>query len=808
MTDEAPAAGPRAHRPPQTARLAVTVRGAVQGVGFRPYIYRLAHALELTGWVANTPAGVRLEVEGDRERLQGFLLRIERERPPRASIQSLEPRYLDPVGYARFEIRASDRTGPGRTLILPDIAPCTECVADIFDPANRRYRYPFTNCTHCGPRYSIIERLPYDRAHTTMRRFAQCPRCLSEYRDPGDRRFHAQPNACPQCGPRLALWNGGADPARRGEHLAVEEAALRRAVAALRRGLIVAVKGLGGFHLLVDARDQEAVMRLRRRKRRDEKPFALMYPDLALVDRHCVLSALETRLLGSPEAPIVLLRRRGTVDLAPAVAPGSPCLGIMLPATPLHHLVLHDLGRPVVATSGNLADEPICIDERDALRRLGPVADLLLVHDRPIRRHVDDSVVRVVQERELVLRRARGYAPLPVRVDQPLPAVLGVGADLKNAVALAADRDLFLSQHVGDLATAEAQGAFRRVVDDLQRLCGRQPALVACDAHPDYLSTRYARGCGARVAPVQHHCAHVLSCMADNQIRGPLLGVAWDGTGYGPDGTAWGGEFLQVSDAAIHRAGHLRTFPLPGGDAAAREPRRAALGLLFACFGERLFERPDLRAVVDRCGFSAGEVRVLRGALRAGVNTPRTSSVGRLFDAVSALIGLRRRSRFEGQAAMELEFAVEEAADGLYEFALRAPPPGRGRPVIADWEPLLRELLGDLRRGCPAGVIAARFHAGLARLIVRMAERLGAERVALSGGCFQNAQLTERAVRSLRAAGLRPYWHQRVPPNDGGIALGQVIGAARRATERTAAPPGRAGPRSEPGGEHVSGHSR
>ena len=790
----------------QRARLAVTVGGVVQGVGFRPFVYRLACALELDGWVTNTPAGVSLEVEGDPDRLAAFLLRIEREKPPRASIQSLEPVYLDPAGYAGFEIRPSVHAGPVRALILPDIATCRECIAEIFDPDDRRYRYPFTNCTHCGPRYSIIERLPYDRARTTMRHFAQCPRCRAEYDDPRDRRFHAQPNACPACGPRLALWDPRVAPA--GAPLAVEDAALRRTVAALRQGRIVAVKGLGGFHLLADARIQAAVLRLRERKRREEKPFALMYPHVAAIRRDCELSVLEARLLRSPEAPIVLLRRRGPAGLAPAVAPGNPCLGIMLPATPLHHLVLRDLGAPVVATSGNRADEPICTDERDALLRLGPLTDLLLVHDRPIRRHVDDSIVRVVQGRELVLRRGRGYAPLPIQVDRPLPGVLAVGADLKNAVAVAAGRDVFVSQHVGDLQTAEAQAAFRQVIGDLQQLCDRQPALIACDAHPDYLSTHYARDCDRRVVPVQHHCAHVLSCMIDNRLQAPVLGVAWDGTGYGPDGTVWGGEFLQVTEAGIRRAGHLRTFPLPGGDAAAREPRRAALGLLFERYGEAAFERPDLRPLIDRCGFSAGELRLLRAALRRRVNSPRTSSVGRLFDAVSALVGLRRFSRFEGQAAMELEFAATAAEDGHYDFALVAPLPENGRPVIADWEPVLRRLRRDLHDEVGVGAIATRFHNGLARLIVRMAQRLGARRVVLSGGCFQNVQLTERAVAGLRAAGLSPYWHQRVPPNDGGIALGQAGGAARWVAARYRAPCERAGARSERGDDDVSCDSR
>ena len=759
-------------------RMCIAIRGAVQGVGFRPFIYRLARELDLTGWVRNAPWGVLVEVEGGREGLDAFLVRVEEEKPSRASIQSLEPTHLDAVGYEGFEIRGSIAEGGKSALIPPDIATCADCLADLLDPGDRRHRYPFTNCTQCGPRYSIIDALPYDRPGTTMRGFRMCPMCRAEYEDPRNRRFHAQPNACPACGPQLDLWDAN------GLSVATRDEALRRGVAAVRGGRILAVKGLGGFHLLVDARDEAAVGRLRRFKNREEKPFAVMYPGLRSVAAHCELSALEKRLLCSPEAPIVLLRRNGRDDLAANTAPHHPLLGAMLPYTPLHHLLMRDIGGPIVATSGNLAEEPICTDERQALHRLAGVADLFLVHDRPIRRHVDDSIVRVVQGRELVLRRARGYAPLPVRLDAAVPPILAVGPHLKNTVAVSLEREVFVSQHIGDLQTAEADSAFRQAVDDLQELYAVTPDVIACDAHPDYRSTCYADRSKRPVVRVQHHYAHVLSCMAENRLAAPLLGVAWDGTGFGVDGTVWGGEFLRITADSFERVAHLRTFPLPGGEAAVREPRRSALGLLFELFGEALFDREDLTRL---CGFARTDASVLRAAIVRELNTLRTSSMGRLFDGVSAILGLRHRSRFEGQAAMDLEFAVREGVDDCYGFALVDGPATSSRLVV-DWEPVILQVLADRRGGLSAGEIAARFHNGLARLVVQVARIVGEEQVVLTGGCFQNADLLRKAVGGLRDATFRPYWHQRIPPNDGGIALGQVVAGARAVRARAGNP--------------------
>ncbi len=780
-------------RPPADQRVRIAIKGAVQGVGFRPFVYRLATSLRLTGWVSNSSDGVVIEAEGHDTALREFLVRLPKERPPRSFIQSFEPTFLDPLGFARFDIRPSLESGAPSALVLPDIALCDDCLRELLDPDDRRYRHPFINCTNCGPRFSIIQRLPYDRPGTTMKAFAMCDECRREYEDPGDRRFHAQPNACPRCGPQLGLWDGG------GRVLETRDPALRAAAGAVRDGRIVAIKGLGGFHLVVDARSAAAVARLRARKVREEKPFALMYPSLDCVRADCEVSPLEERLLLSAESPIVLLRRlaqrrlssdvrspgseetsdpghRTPDDVVEDVAPGNPELGVMLPYTPLHHLLLRDLGFPIVATSGNLSDEPICTDERDAVDRLAGIADVFLVHDRPIARHVDDSVARVVLGREMVLRRARGYAPLPVTVDGAGAPVLGVGAHLKNTIAASVGSQVFVSQHIGDLETDQAFKAFRQVIDDFRRLYVFTPSIVACDLHPDYLSSGYARESGVARVEVQHHEAHVLACMAENEMKPPVLGVSWDGTGLGTDGTIWGGEFLLVTDRGCARRAALRTFALPGGDRAVKEPRRSALGLLFEAFGEEALGWSHLPPVA---AFGAADLRVLGGLLARSVNAPRTSSAGRLFDAVASLVGLHQRVRFEGQAAMALQFAADpRIEDQAYQVSV-----GQGfspaDQLAVDWAPMLREILSDLEHHVPVGSIAVRFHNALVNAIVAVATRVGHEQVALTGGCFQNALLLERAVLRLRAAGFRPYWHQRIPPNDGGIALGQVVGAWR-----------------------------
>jgi hydrogenase maturation protein HypF len=769
-------------------RLRIIIRGAVQGVGFRPFIYRLATGLKLNGFVMNSGRGVSIEAEGGRADLEEFLLQIEPGRPPLSFIQSLEHTWLDTVGFDGFEIRASDESGPKSALILPDIATCPECLREILDPGNRRYFYPFTNCTHCGPRFTIIESLPYDRPNTSMKRFRMCPECQAEYENPADRRFHAQPNACPACGPRLQLWDGAG--ALLLPQDADSRALLEAAAEALRKGSIVAAKGIGGFHLLADARNDEVVRILRERKHREEKPFAVMFPNFAAIMVACEVSPLEERLLRSAEAPIVLLRRRAggiskTGAIACSVAPDNPFLGAMLPYSPLHHLLLTLAGFPLVATSGNLGDEPICFDERAAVERLGGIADLFLVHDRPIARHADDSVARILLGRELVLRRARGYAPLPItnRIAacrhggameaSSLPSVLAVGGHLKNAVALASGGNVFVSQHIGDLDTGEAFAAFDRVIGDFQLLYGVAPQYVAHDTHPDYASTRYAlrQGGAVRQVEVQHHLAHVLSCMAENELEPPVLGVAWDGTGCGLDRSIWGGEFLLVETQRWRRVAHFRTFPLPGGDAAAKEPRRTALGLLYEMLGESAFRQQDLKTLE---AFSDEDLGLLKAMLDRKVNSPRTSSVGRLFDAVASLCGRRQVIRHEGQAAMELEFALGETPPGPFPYEFDLPEPTAEGPLVIDWAPVIRGVLEDFRNGVATGIISQRFHGALVGAVVEVARRMGVKCVALSGGCFQNAWLTTHTVRALETAGFAPYWHQRVPPNDGGICLGQV----------------------------------
>jgi hydrogenase maturation protein HypF len=758
-------------------RLKVTVRGAVQGVGFRPFVYRLASELKLKGWVSNSSQGVFVEVEGPRATLDEFVIRLRKEKPPRAIIQSFESSFLDAIGYGGFEIEESETGGDKSALILPDIATCADCLRDVFDSTNRRFCYPFSNCTNCGPRFSIIEALPYDRANTSMKKFRMCPECEHEYHDPLDRRFHAQPNACTKCGPQLQLWdeNGGT--------ISERDNALRGAADAIRACKIVALKGIGGFQLIVDARNEAAVKRLRQRKRREEKPFALMYPSLDAIGANCEISDLEECLLLSPESPIVLVLRHARrtesfatplYELAEAIAPRNPNLGVMLPYSPLHHLLMRELSFPVVATSGNLSDEPICVDEHEALQRLRGIADLFLVHDRPIVRHVDDSIARVMCDREMVLRRARGYAPLPIAVKSRIEnrestTVLAVGAHLKNSVALKIDNNVFVSQHIGDLETKQAYAAFQRSAQDLPRLYEARIDLVACDMHPDYLSTKYATQLGLPNKPIQHHFAHVVACMAENEIEAPALGVAWDGTGYGLDGTIWGGEFLLVKrDGSFERVAHFRQFRLPGGDRAIKEPRRSALGLLYEISGDGAWDFPHLAF-----DFSEKEKSLLRQMLGKQINAPLTSSVGRLFDAVAALLGLRQTSSFEGQAAMELEFTRQGDVADAYSFVVTDTA-----PMVVDCEPAIRELLDDVAGGEDAGLVSAKFHNGLVEATVAVAKKIGTQRIVLSGGCFQNRYLTEHLVIRLSEEKFQPYWHQRLPPNDGGIAFGQAVAAS------------------------------
>ena len=744
------------------SRIRVRIRGAVQGVGFRPFIYRLATELELTGWVNNGTQGVLIEVEGDEQNLSAFIDRLQAEKPPHAILREVTIDDLMPIGFSTFDIHHSDDTGEKTAFVLPDLATCPDCLAEVFDPNNRRYLYPFTNCTNCGPRYTIINDLPYDRPLTSMKHFVMCPDCQAEYDNPLDRRFHAQPNACPTCGPKLELWS------RAGDSLSTHHQAVLATVDAIKNGQIVALKGLGGFHLMVDAYNADAINHLRQRKQRKDKPFALMYPSIETVKRDCVVSELEEDLLISAEAPIVLLRKRDDCQVAKNVAPDNPYLGVMLPYTPLHHILLHELSCPIVATSGNLSDEPICTDEHDARARLGAIADIFLVHNRPIVRHCDDSIVRVLAGETQILRRARGYAPLPISVTQNLPSALAVGAHQKNTVAIAINQDVFISQHIGDLETYQSIQAFERTSNDLQHLYDFEPDIMACDLHPDYTSTHYAQKSRLPLVPVQHHYAHVLACMAENNIDTPVLGVVWDGTGYGRDGTIWGGEFLLIDEMGFQRVAHLRQFKLAGGDKAIREPRRSALGLLYALFGEDAFnmQSASLSAMTNT------EQNIIKSMLEKDINAPLTSSVGRLFDAVSSLIGLCQQASYEGQAAMQLEFCAHEHTQDSYTFELVKPP---NQPYILDWEPMIRAILSDIDNNIHQALIAGKFHNTLVDMILTVARRMNINQIVLTGGCFQNARLSEQAITRLREANYTPYWHHQVPPNDGGIALGQIM---------------------------------
>jgi hydrogenase maturation protein HypF len=754
-----------------TKRLRILVRGTVQGVGFRPFVYRQAQALGLSGWVSNSMEGVVIEAEGGQRELQRLIAAIRTAAPPNASVTSLETSYIGPTGVRGFAIRASEANGVRAVQVLPDLATCEDCLEELFNPDDRRCRYPFINCTQCGPRYSIVEDMPYDRARTAMRRFTMCAACQAEYDDPGDRRFHAEPNACPACGPRLALWDG------EGATLATADDALMAAAQALRAGHTVAVKGIGGFHLMVDARNDEAVRRLRSAKRRKAKPFAVMFPALGDIEAACRLAPEEAALLTAPARPIVLVRGRGA-PIAPSVAPDTPRIGGFLPCAPLHHLLTRELGFPVVATSGNISDEPIAIDEAEALERLTGIADLFLVHDRPIVRPVDDSVAQVVCGKPQLLRRARGYAPAPVASGSLPDGVLAFGGHLKATVALTAGDSLVLSQHLGDLDTVAAREAHGRSCGDIARLYDQRPRLAVHDTHPDYASSRAAEASGLPRLAVQHHVAHVAACMAEHGLAPPVLGVAWDGTGYGLDGTIWGGEFLLVTKAGWRRAAHLRPFRLPGGEAAIREPRRAALGLLFEAFGDRAFEMTGLAPIA---AFALAERDVLHSMLTRGVNAPVTTSAGRLFDGFAALCGLYQRTSHEGQAAAAFEWAADGRATGrAYDMPLIET---KDAPLTVDWTPALAAALADLQEGAPAAAISEALHNGLARAIPAVAARVGERKVVLTGGCFQNVRLTEAAVAALKKAGCTPYWHQRVPPNDGGIAAGQAMWAAWRAAE-------------------------
>jgi hydrogenase maturation protein HypF len=747
----------------------IVVTGTVQGVGFRPFVYRLAHALGVTGRVWNDAAGVTIEAFGISDALDALQARLRSERPPAAVIATLRGERIAPEEAATFEIVASGAAAERRVAIPPDLATCPDCLRELVDPGDRRHRYPFTNCTACGPRFTIALEAPYDRAATTMAAFRMCAACAREYADPLDRRFHAQPNACPACGPRLELRDptgavvGSADP-------------IGQVAAALGAGAIAAVKGIGGFHLACDATSPDAVRRLRARKRREEKPLAVMVADLDGARALAELAPEEAALLASAERPIVLCRRRPDAPLAAEIAPESPLVGILLAYAPLHHLLLAAAGRPLVMTSANLSDEPIASEDADALARLAGIADLFLLHDRPIASRCDDSVARVVAGRPLVMRRARGYVPRPVRVAPAFARpVLAVGAQLKNACCLGRGDEATLGPHVGDLDRLETYAAFEQAVARLEGFLALRPELIACDLHPLYLSTRYAReraaALGVPVVAVQHHHAHAAAAMAENGLEGPALALCWDGTGLGPDGAAWGGELLLVERGRFERLATFRPVPLAGGDQAIRHPWRIALAALLDAFGEDApLERLPLFAAVE-----ARELSVVRRMLAAGLNTPPAHGAGRAFDAAGALALCRPSARFEGQVALALDAAAGGASGAApYPFDVTA-----GAVEELDLRPLWRALTADVLAGVGATEISLRFHGALAAagaaLVRRAARRVGALPVVLTGGCFQNARLIEALLGELGGGGFAVYQHGQVPPGDGGIALGQAV---------------------------------
>ncbi|MFD7933423.1 carbamoyltransferase HypF [Streptomyces sp. NPDC059755] len=772
-------------------RRRVTVRGVVQGVGFRPYLYGLATELALAGHVTNTPEGVVVEVEGTASAVARFCDRIAAQAPPLARVESVHHREMPPVGGTAFTILTSRTGGPARTLVSPDSATCADCLAELADPADRRYRHPFVNCTHCGPRFTIVTGVPYDRAHTTMAGFAMCSDCAREYADPADRRFHAQPVACPACGPRLRLLVPPSD-ALPGTDPVTEARAL------LSDGAVLAVKGLGGYHLACDATNEEAVARLRRRKARGDKPFAVMARRTADVEHLVRLSPEERELLEGAVRPVVLLRRRpdpvsaaGAPRLAESVAPGSPDLGVMLPYTPLHHLLLGLPGDPegprlLVMTSGNVSGEPIVTDDTEALERLAPLADAWLTHDRPIHVPCDDSVVRVCDGEPLVLRRSRGYAPLPVALPLPVRPALAVGGDLKNAFCLGAGRRAWLSAHIGDMDDLATQRAFEGAVAQLESITGVRPGTLVADRHPGYRSARWAdRHAAARpVVRVQHHHAHIAAAMAEHGLDGtrPVIGVAFDGTGHGDDGAVWGGEFLLADYDGFSRFGHLAYVPLPGGDATVRRPYRMALAHLWAAG----IDLTDDLACTAAC--PPDELHLLKRQLELDLHCVPTSSMGRLFDAVSSLTGVCHRAGYEAQAAVELEGAALAAPTGdreAYAFDLRAPRHAReeGDAVRADPAPVLAAIVSDLRAGVGPALVAARFHRAVTglvyRICVRARERHGLDTVALTGGVFANTLLSSACSAALREDGFTVLRHRLVPPGDGGLALGQLMVAAR-----------------------------
>lgn len=751
--------------------LRIVVRGIVQGVGFRPFVYSTAVSNQLTGWVKNTSRGVEIELNGEPGKLEIFLDVLQHQAPPLSRIDAIHTTPVPVNGYKDFKILTSEAHADEYVPISPDMSICSDCRRELFDPSDRRYRYPFINCTNCGPRFSIIRDIPYDRPNTTMAEFEMCSECSHEYENPLDRRFHAQPTACPVCGPQVWFTDGN-------QRLVERDDAIHIAREWLKAGRIIAIKGLGGYHLACDAENENAVRELRSRKRRSDKPFALMAFDTESIHQHCQISLEEKSLLESPQHPIVLLKKDGRTTVVEEVAPKQNRLGFMLPYTPLHLLLLEpEPGFPqvLVMTSGNMSEEPIAYQDPDAMNRLSPIADGFLLHDRPIHMRVDDSVVTTHRGQLYPVRRSRGYAPgsIPLPILPP-GMILGCGAELKNTFCLNRDQYAFLGHHIGDLENIETLQSFETGIEHYQRLFRIRPEFIAADLHPDYLATRYGQNLASEkhlpFVQVQHHHAHLAACLADNQVSSmdPVIGLILDGTGYGTDGTIWGGEVLIGGYAGFQRRFHLETFPLPGGDAAIHVPARVALAMLWKKDLEWETHLPPVNALNNE------ERSVLHSQLQKSINTPQTSSMGRLFDAVSALVGVRQKVNYEGQAAIELENLCSHSETGAYEFDL-----GADQILLSK---LLGSLLADLHHDVPASIISARFHNGLAAMLVsackKIREETSIQTVALSGGVWQNKTLLDKTHELLDQEGFTTLVHHRVPTNDGGISLGQVAVAA------------------------------
>jgi hydrogenase maturation protein HypF len=744
-------------------RLKVNLTGLLQGVGFRPFVFRLAEETGLKGYVLNDTTGVTIEVEGPQNVLEEFLIRLDRDRPPISRIFSLQHSFLPEKGFTEFEVRESEESGKRHLSILPDISVCNDCIDEVTAPKDRRFIYPFINCTNCGPRFTIIERPPYDRHNTSMKDFAMCPDCSAEYNNPENRRFHAQPNACHKCGPWISLYDAS------GGMICEREDALEKATNLLRKGYIIAIKGLGGYHLVCDALNDEPVKRLRERKHREEKPMAVMFPDIKMIHAETHINPAEERAILSIEKPIVIVRKKADSSIAPSVSPDNETLGVFLPYTPLHYLLLRKLRRPVVATSANLTDEPIACDEADAFSRLAGIAEYFLTHNRDIVRRCDDSVVRIIADRQVPIRRSRGFVPLPLRLPFRFSKpVLALGPYMNNTFAVGIDNLVYLSQHIGDLDTPLAHEFFEESIRDMLSLLAVRPEIVVSDLHPGYYSTRYGEEHYSEILhKIQHHYAHILSCMAENEIpeEKEVIGFAFDGTGYGPDNTIWGSEVIIASYSSFRRAFHLRPYRLPGGEKAVKEPCRSALSLLYETFGDEAVNIPF-------SPLTGKERSFLIEMIRKGVNSPFTSSMGRMFDAVASLLGLNHRASYHAQAAMALEqTAMKSDSTESYPYIMK-------NGIIYQM-PVIQAIVEDLLEDVPRETIARKFHNTVADIIVSASDTLrretGISMVVLSGGVFQNALITEGVVDRLTGRGFTPLVHQLVPPNDGGIALGQAV---------------------------------